>query len=135
MTLPEAIDGVSAVTLRCLIVDDSRPFLDAARRLLQQQGISVVGVASSGGDALRMAAELRPDVTLIDIELGDEDGVAVAEQLAAGPDPRGGALILVSTHDDDEFREAIDASPAVGFISKASLSADAIRRLVERTRG
>jgi CheY-like chemotaxis protein len=56
--------------LRCLIVDDSPRFLAAARGLLERQGIAVVGVASSGAEALRRVAELRPDVTLLDIDLG-----------------------------------------------------------------
>ncbi len=135
MTLPGTVGTVRQVTLRCLIVDDSSPFLDAARQLLQQQGINVVGVASSGDEAIRLATELRPDVTLLDIVLGDEDGLAVAQRLAAGPDPRGGTLILVSTRDGDEFAESIEASPAVGFIPKSSLSAEAVRRLVGRSGG
>ena len=56
--------------LRCLIVDDSPRFLDAARGLLERQGITVVGVASNSTEALRCAVELDPDVTLLDIDLG-----------------------------------------------------------------
>src|SRR4029077_20632541 len=84
--------------LRCLIIDDSLDFLDAARRLLEKEGIAVVGVASSADEAVRLARELRPDVTLIDIDLGAEDGIAVARLLAADDRRPAGKLVLISTH-------------------------------------
>ena len=67
--------------MRCLIVDDSADFVDAARGLLERQGITVVGVASTSAEALRCFEELRPDVTLVDIDLGGESGFELAEQL------------------------------------------------------
>jgi CheY-like chemotaxis protein len=66
--------------LRWLIVDDSPCFLEAARGLLERQGIMVVGVASNGAEALRLAEELRPDVTLLDIDLGGESGLELARR-------------------------------------------------------
>ena len=116
--------------MRCLIVDDSPDFLDAARRLLQQEGIAVAGVASTGDQAVRLAEELRPDVTLVDIDLGGEDGLAVARRVADAAGQHSGKVILISTHDEEEFSESIEASPAVGFIPKSALSAAAIRRLI-----
>ncbi|HUA48331.1 MAG TPA: response regulator, partial [Solirubrobacteraceae bacterium] len=68
--------------LRCLIVDDNASFLDASRSLLERQGFSVVAVAATGADALRLAAELAPDLILLDVDLGEENGFAVARQLA-----------------------------------------------------
>jgi len=116
--------------LRCLIVDDSPRFLDAARGLLERQGITVVGVASTGADALRRARELRPDVTLVDIDLGGESGLELARRLhhQAGPAPA--RVILVSTHAEQDYADLIAASPAVGFLSKTALSAGAIRDLL-----
>ena len=67
--------------MRCLIVDDSACFVAAARGLLERQGFTVVGVASTGAEALRCFEELRPDVTLVDLELAGESGFDVAEQL------------------------------------------------------
>jgi len=135
MLPPSFVEYGAHVTLRCLIVDDSPAFLDAARRLLQQQGIEVVGVAATGDEAVRLANALRPHVTLLDIVLGDEDGLAVAQRLADDPDGSAGTVILVSTHDGEEFAEAIEASHAVGFISKPALSADAVRRLAGAATG
>jgi DNA-binding response OmpR family regulator len=59
-----------AARLRCLIVDDSPRFLHAARGLLERQGIRVVGVASTSAEALQQATVLRPDLALLDINLG-----------------------------------------------------------------
>ena len=116
--------------MRCLIVDDSPRFLDAARGLLERQGIRVVGVASNGAEALLRAVELRPDVTLLDIDLGGESGLELARRLhdQAGQSPA--PVILISTHAEQDYAELIAASPAIGFLSKTALSADAIRGLL-----
>jgi CheY-like chemotaxis protein len=119
--------------VRCLIVDDSAYFVDAARGLLEPQGITVVGVASTCVEALARFAELHPDVTLIDIELGTESGFELADRIhrAAGPTP----VILVSTHAAQDFSDMIATSPAVGFLSKWALTPEAIRDLVRRSAG
>jgi len=99
--------------MRCLIVDDSAHFVAAARGLLEREGFTVVGVASTGADALRCFEELRPDVTLVDLDLGGESGFDVAEQLhqAAGPTPS--PVILISTHSAQDFAELIETSRKV----------------------
>ena len=111
--------------LRCVIVDDSPRFLDIARRLLEQQGITVVGTASNTADAVRSATELQPDVILVDVELGPESGFDLAERLHDEAHPA--AVILISTHAEQDLAELISGSPAVGFVSKSDLSFDAIR--------
>jgi CheY-like chemotaxis protein len=116
--------------LRCLIVDDNPGFLQAARALLEQEGIRVVGVASTGAEAVRQACDLKPDVTLLDIDLGAESGFDVARQLADGPCTHPGYLILVSAYAEDEFLELIEASPAIGFVRKPALSARVIETLL-----
>jgi DNA-binding NarL/FixJ family response regulator len=120
------------VALRCLIVDDSADFLEAARLLLEQEGINVVAVASSGDAALARAGELRPDVTLIDIDLNGESGFAVARRLVDEGAVDARSVVLISVHARDEFADLIEASPAAGFVSKSDLSADAIGALLER---
>jgi DNA-binding NarL/FixJ family response regulator len=121
---------LSGMTLRCLIVDDSTRFLDAARGLLEREGMTVVGVASNSSEAIRQAERLRPDVTLVDIDLGGESGFEVARRLQreAGLAPSG--IILISTHDRDDFADLISASPTAGFLSKSDLSASAILSLI-----
>jgi len=116
--------------LRCLIVDDSTRFLEAARGHLEREGIAVVGVASNIAQALRQAERLRPDVTLVDIDLAGESGLELARRLQQEAGPAASKVILVSTHAEDDFADLIAASPAVGFLSKADLSAGAIRDLL-----
>jgi DNA-binding NarL/FixJ family response regulator len=117
------------VPLRCLIVDDSQAFLQAARALLEGEGIDVVGVVTTPEEALSLAEELRPDVTLIDIDLGESSGFVVARQLAEA-DGAAGRTILISTHSEDEFADLIAASPVIGFIPKSTLSAAAVETLL-----
>jgi CheY-like chemotaxis protein len=113
-----------------MIIDDSTPFLRAASALLEQEGLDVVGVASTGAEALRRAADLRPDVTLLDIGLGAESGFDVARRLFDDPSVDPGQVILISAQAEDDFADLIEASPAVGFLVKPSLSAAAIERLL-----
>src|SRR5690242_12472360 len=107
--------------LRCLIVDDNPRFLDAARGLLEREGVAVVGVASTGAEAAQRVEQLRPDVVLLDIDLGVESGFDVARQLHGDgrPAPR---IILISTHAEQDYADLIAASPALGFVAKTALS-------------
>ena len=116
--------------MRCVIVDDNPPFLEGAVDLLTREGLDVVGVASDSAAAIRLVTELRPDVTLVDVDLGDEDGFELAQRLHA----ISGAskVILVSTHAEADLAHLIERSPALGFIAKARLSAQAIRDTLER---
>jgi DNA-binding NarL/FixJ family response regulator len=114
--------------LRCVIVDDNRGFLDAAADFLGHHGITVVGAASTIAAALSCVGQTRPDVTIVDINLGDESGFELAEQLAGGP--VSSPVILTSTHSEQEFAEMIAISPALGFVPKVDLSPDAMRRLL-----
>jgi CheY-like chemotaxis protein len=121
------------MAIRCLIVDDNLRFAQTAQEILQEEGIDVLAVAAGGQDAVRLARELRPDLALVDIDLGADNGLAVAQRLrAAEQGPLAEAVILISTHAEEEFAELIAASPAVGFLAKAELSADAIEALLTR---
>src|SRR5437763_6725450 len=100
------------MALRCFIVDDNRRVLRAAQNLLEREGISVVGLASTGAEAQRRHPELQPDDTLIDIDLGEENGIDLARQLAASCD---GAqrMILISAYSGEDFADLLAASPAL----------------------
>jgi CheY-like chemotaxis protein len=113
-----------------MLVDDNAGFLDAARGLLEQEGMVIVGVASTAAEAVRVAAELHPDVTLLDIDLGGESGFEVARRLADDPALDPGLLIMISAQDEDDVADLVEASPAIGFLGKPALSAVAINRLV-----
>jgi DNA-binding NarL/FixJ family response regulator len=127
--LPRMRPPLDPGTLRVLIVDDSRHFLDAARGALEQDGMRVVGVASTSAEARRLTGELRPDGILVDIDLGDESGLDLARELASsGAAP----VVLISAYPESELVDLIKSSPAVGFLSKSELSAAAVARLIRR---
>ncbi|HXL19176.1 MAG TPA: response regulator [Streptosporangiaceae bacterium] len=119
--------------LRCLLVDDNDAFLEAARVLLEQQGVQVAGMASNIAGALRQARALRPDVILVDIGLGEESGFELARLLAA--DGQGGraGVILISAQAETDYTDLIAESPAAGFLPKPELSAQRIRQILGRT--
>jgi DNA-binding NarL/FixJ family response regulator len=121
--------GVRA--LRCVIVDDNPGFLDAAANFLSRHSITVVGVARTIAEALSCIAELRPDVTVVDINLGSESGFDLADRLAGAS--VSSPVILTSTHSEQEFAEMITASSALGFVPKAELSPAAIRGLLDKS--
>jgi CheY-like chemotaxis protein len=122
------------VDVRCLIVDDNPGFIQAASRILEGRGINVVGVASTGSEALRRARELKPDIVLVDIDLGPESGFDIAALLTSDGDAPVPTVILISTHAEHDFTDLIADSPAAAFVSKADLSAAAIQDVLRRKR-
>ena len=117
------------MSLRSLLVDDSPRFLVAARELLEREGIEVVGMASTIDDAVRLTGALRPDLCIVDIDLGDESGFDLARRLAesGGTQQR---VLLISAYPERDFSDMIADSPAVGFLSKPELSATHIRAML-----
>lgn len=124
--------GAQANALRVLIVDDNRQFLAAASDVLERDGATVVGLASTSAEALRLTDELQPDVVLVDIDLGDESGFELAKRLAAAA---GARVVLISVYPESELAELVAASPAVGFLSKSELSATTIANVLRNRRG
>jgi two-component system nitrate/nitrite response regulator NarL len=115
------------VTLTCLIIDDSAQFLDSAARLLTSQGMTIVGHASSSEEALCLVETLAPDIALVDVELGEQDGIALARRLST--ELPATKVILISIRERDELAELMMGSGAVGFLRKDALDAKAIADL------
>ena len=114
---------------RVLIVDDHASFRRCAGALLASEGFEVVGEAADGPAALALAAELAPELVVLDVQLPDLDGFAVAERLlAADPTLR---IVLVSSRERSDYGARIEASGALGFVSKGELSGDVLERLLE----
>jgi DNA-binding NarL/FixJ family response regulator len=126
MTAPSPV-----TPLTCVIVDDSPPFFEAARLLLADDEVTVVGFAATSDEAVSTTLALAPDFALVDIDLGAESGFDVAQRLAGLPHG-GPPVVLISAESGSEFAELVDASGAVGFVSKTDLSGDAIRKLLAR---
>jgi DNA-binding NarL/FixJ family response regulator len=112
-----------------LIIDDHASFRAMARAVLADSGYAVVGEAADAESALAAARELRPDCVLLDVQLGDTDGFALADALAEADD--GPAVVLTSGRDRRDFEPLIRASGARGFISKERLSASALGELLQ----
>jgi DNA-binding NarL/FixJ family response regulator len=111
-----------------LIVDDHEAFRQSASALLEAEGFDVVGQAADGPEAIAEAKRLQPEVVLLDIQLPDLDGFAVAERLAALPDaPR---VVLISSRDKSAYGPRLGAAAARGFITKRELSGRALAALV-----
>jgi DNA-binding NarL/FixJ family response regulator len=112
-------------------VDDSPPFFDAARQLLADDEVTVVGFAATADQAVDQTLALAPDVVLVDIDLGTESGFDVTRRLARLPHG-GPPVVLISAESGSELAELVDLSSALGFVSKTDLSGDAIRALLAR---
>jgi CheY-like chemotaxis protein len=103
-----------------LIVDDNAEFRRLARRLLESGGYSVVGEADDGRGALRAQTVLRADIVLLDVQLPDCDGFAIAESLAANAEPP--IVVLISSRDRGAYRRKLAATTARAFLPKGELT-------------
>jgi DNA-binding NarL/FixJ family response regulator len=117
-----------SVVMSVLIVDDHPSFRANARALLEAEGFEVIGEAEDGASALLAAAELAPELVLLDVQLPDLDGFEVAAQLTNGGG--GPAVVLVSSRDGSDFGPLVERSGARGFIPKAELSGAALTALL-----
>lgn len=118
------------MALRCLIVDDSPYFLGAARSFLEREGLVVVGVAYTSEEALRQIEDVKPDLALVDIDLGNESGFDLARRIQSETSLKPSKVILISTRAEEDLADLIDATPVAGFLSKSQLSARAIREIL-----
>jgi DNA-binding NarL/FixJ family response regulator len=108
-----------------LIVDDHTAFRSRARRMLEADGFEVVGEAADGASGVDAARRLEPDVVLLDLQLPDTTGFAVAEALGGDA-----AVVITSTRDGDDFDALARRAGALGFLSKAELSGAALEELL-----
>ncbi|HYI17402.1 MAG TPA: response regulator transcription factor [Solirubrobacteraceae bacterium] len=111
-----------------LIVDDHSGFRRRARRLLEAEGFDVVGEAGNGRHGVEAARALSPDLVLLDVNLPDTDGFAVAEELAR--DDPAPAVVITSTRDAADVADRVRACGARGFVPKGELSGAALAALV-----
>jgi DNA-binding NarL/FixJ family response regulator len=111
-----------------LIVDDHAEFRASARALLEAEGFDVVGDAADGAEAIRAVTLLKPHLVLLDIQLPDEDGIAVAERLGELPDPP--VIVFTSSREASAYGPRLTSSSARGFIPKSGLSGQALATLL-----
>jgi DNA-binding NarL/FixJ family response regulator len=117
------------MSTRILIVDDHPTFRSSARLLLESEGFEVVGEAADGGSAISQTSALSPDVVLLDVQLPDIDGFEVAGRVTqAQGAPK---VILISSRDGHDFGPLVESCGASGFVSKADLSGERLRALID----
>lgn len=117
-------------TIRILIVDDHPVVRHGLRGMLSTAPhFEVIGEAASGGEALQAVTERSPDIVLLDIRLGEQDGIQIARQIRGmAPSTR---VILLTVHDDPEYVSRALEADVHGYLLKGSDSED-IMRSIER---
>jgi CheY-like chemotaxis protein len=111
-----------------LIVDDHADFRASAAELLQSEGFDVVGSAGDGAAGVELALRLRPQLVLLDVQLPDRDGFAVAAQLAEAEQPPG--VVLISSREAAAYGRRVSEAPVRGFIAKRDLTGAALAAFV-----
>ena len=113
-------DTGEAAPMRLLLADDHTMLREALRRAMEGAGLTVVGEAADGEEAIRLAAELRPDVVLMDVSMPVLDGVEATRQIHRS-EPDIAVLMLTMHADADVVARALSAG-AVGYLVKDASS-------------
>jgi CheY-like chemotaxis protein len=115
--------------VRVLVVDDQEPFRRAMTAVVEEtDGFVVVGSAASGEESLRTAAEVRPDLVLMDVHLPGIDGLEASRALTQAGD--GPVVVLLSTYDEDQVD--VVGSGAAAYVSKAAFGPDRLAEVWQR---
>ncbi|MGZ8652249.1 MAG: response regulator [Actinomycetota bacterium] len=113
------------MTVRVLIVDDQEPFRMAARMVVEAtEGFDVVGEAETGEDSVTMAADLAPDLVLMDVNLPGINGLDATRQILSGASATAVVVLLLSTYEEDEYAPRAAECGAAAYIPKAVFGPD-----------
>jgi len=107
-----------------LLVDDHSLVRRGFRRILEDDGMKVVGEASNGVEAIHMANELKPQVVVMDLSMPQLDGVQATKEIVKSlPETQ---VLILSMHSDDNYvRNALDAG-AKGYLLKSAIDVDLV---------
>ncbi|CAN5784269.1 MAG: response regulator transcription factor [Actinomycetota bacterium] len=113
-------------TASVLIVDDQAPFRSAARMVVAlSDGFEVVGEAETGESAVELAAQLTPDLVLMDVNLPGIDGLEATRQILAASAPAP-VIVVLSTYEADEYGPRATGAGAAAFIPKSEFDPDSL---------
>jgi DNA-binding NarL/FixJ family response regulator len=119
-----AVEDEPPMTVHVLIVDDQEPFRMAARMVVEAtDGFEVVGEAETGEDSVRMAAELSPDLVLMDVNLPGINGLEATRQILADHANRS-IVLLLSTYEEEEYAPRAVEAGAAAYIPKSVFGPD-----------
>jgi CheY-like chemotaxis protein len=126
MIVPGGVSEMSVV--RVLVVDDQAPFLRAMTSVVEEtDGFEVVGQAESGEESLVVAAAVRPDLVLMDVNLPGIDGLEATRRLRAGDSPP--VVLLLSTYDEDAGEVFVAESGAAAYVTKSAFGPDRLEHV------
>jgi len=120
------------VTIRVLLADDHRMLREGLRRSLSEEGFDIVGEAENGEQAVRLAADLRPDVVLMDVSMPELDGVEATRAIREQPEAP--QVIMLTMHADKEVLADAIRAGASGYLVKDCSTeevAEAVRMAVQ----
>ncbi|UBU13918.1 response regulator [Nonomuraea gerenzanensis] len=115
-------DGSS---IKVLLAEDQVLLRDSFRMLIDSTpGMVTVGEAGTGGEAVRLAGELRPDVVLMDVRMPEMDGIEATRRICGSPQNAGIRVLILTTFDLDEYVYASLQAGASGFLIKNTTAAE-----------
>jgi DNA-binding NarL/FixJ family response regulator len=115
--------GAEQMGVRVLVVDDQLPFRRAMAAVVEEtDGFEIVALAESGEESLELAAALRPDLVLMDVNLPGIDGLEATRRLLASDPPP--VVLLLSTYDEEAGVGFVAESGAAGYVTKSAFGPD-----------
>ena len=120
--------GLLRAPLGVLVVDDQLAVREGVARLISCAAMPMrcVGTAATGPEALRAAAQLRPEIVVLDVDLAGEDGLALIPQLAVNA-----RVLVLTSHGDAATRARARLLGACAFVEKHQPAADLLGSIVE----
>ena len=120
--------------VKVLIVDDQLPFREASRMVVEMtDGFAVVGEAENGEEAVEMAAGLKPDLVLMDVQMPGIDGLEATRRIMDLDDPP--LVLVMSTHESGNYEGPAQDAGALGFVPKSSFGMDRLEEVWEAAQG